>query len=240
MTQPKTIPPKTFVLIPGAWAGAWIWDEVSSALRGGGHAVHALTLPGLERGSEATDIGLDTHVRYVLDVLTRQNVRGAILVGHSYSGLVAGQVADRAPGRVGHTVYIDAFLPHDGQSLLDAFDPAQRGDERRQIAQNAGRWPAPDVAGAADGHGLSREQARWLVERQVDHPGRTVTDAARLEGSLAQQSATYIQCAFEDAPEVHRLRDEPTWNFQTLRIGHWPMVSAPAELAERLAALAVP
>lgn len=60
--------------------------------------------------------------------------------------------------------------------MLDAFSESQREHELRQIAENGGCWPAPDVAGAADGHGLSAEQARWLVERLVDHPGRTVSE----------------------------------------------------------------
>ena len=68
-----------------------------------------------------------------------------------------------------HTVFVDAFLPHDGKSMLDAFPEPLREEELRQIAENGGRWPAPDVAGAADGHGLSVDQARWLVERMVDY-----------------------------------------------------------------------
>ena len=225
-----------FVLIPGAWMGAWVWNPVSSGLRALGHDVYALTLSGLDdEHADVSDVGLQTHVDDVLSVLEGNDLRDVAVVGHSYSGIVAGQVADRAPDRVAHTVFVDGFLPHDGKSMLDAFPEPQREDELRQIAENGGRWPAPDVAGAADGHGLPVEQARWLVERLVDHPGRTVSEPAVLSRPLAKQRATYIACTFEISDDVAAMREEPSWTFRTLQTGHWPMVSAPDELVALLA-----
>ena len=79
-----------------------------------------MTLSGLaDRAGDVSNMGLETHVNDVLCVLERGDLRD-VVVGHSYSGIVAGQVADRAPDRVAHTVYIDAFVPHDGRSMLDA------------------------------------------------------------------------------------------------------------------------
>src|SRR5260370_39830800 len=98
-------------------------------------------------------------------------------------------VTDRAPDRVAHTVFVEAFLPHDGTSLLDAFDEHQREDELRQIAQHQGRWPAPDVTSVADGNGLSPEQIRWRVERFVGHPGRRRAEPAVLSPPLSEQRA---------------------------------------------------
>jgi hypothetical protein len=127
-------------------------------------------------------------------------------------------------------VFVDAFLPHDGKSMLDAFSESQREEELRQIAENGGRWPVPDVAGAADGHGLSAEQARWLVERLVDHPGRTVSEPLVLNRPLAEQRATYIASSFGLSDDVAAMREEPPWTFRELKMGHWPMVSAPERL----------
>ena len=115
----------------------------------------------------------------MLSVLEEGDLRDVAVVGHSYSGLVAGQVADRAPDRVAHTFFVDAFLPHDGKSMLDAFPEPLREEELRQIAENGGRWPAPDVAGAADGHGLCVDQARWLVERMVERQLRSLSPSIR-------------------------------------------------------------
>jgi pimeloyl-ACP methyl ester carboxylesterase len=164
-----------FVLIPEAWMGAWVWEVVTDGLRALGHRAHPVTLSGLTGDADVSDVELETHVSGVLSVLEEGDMREALVVGHSYSGIVAGQVADREPVRVG-TVFVDAFLPHEGKSMLDAFSESQREHKLRQIAENGGCWPPPDVAGAADGHGLSAEQARWLVERLVDHPGRTVSE----------------------------------------------------------------
>lgn len=223
-----------FILIPGAWMGAWAWEPVTKQLRSKGHQVYPVTLSGLGEDSDSSNIGLTTHVSNVLAVLEDNDLRDVILVGHSYSGIVAGQVADRAPERVKHTVYVDAFVPQDGRSMLDAFSAEQRADELQQIADNSGRWPAPDVTGAADGHGLSQAQAQWLVERLVDQPGRTVSEPAVLSQPLNQQKATYILCSFELSDNVAALHDEPTWTFRKLEAGHWPMVSTPDELTALL------
>jgi pimeloyl-ACP methyl ester carboxylesterase len=226
---------KDIVLIPGAWMGAWAWESVAERLRTLGHRAHPVTLPGLNDEADVSGISLETHVEHVLSILETNDLRDAIIVGHSYSGIVAGQVGDRAPDRVAHTVFVDAFLPRDGKSMLDAFPKPQRDDELRQIAENGGRWPKPDLEGALDGHGLSAEQARWLVNRLVDHPGRTVSEPAPLTRPLSQQQATYIACSFEDSEEVAAMRHEPTWTFRTLKVGHWPMVAAPDELTALLA-----
>jgi hypothetical protein len=129
---------------------------------------------------------------------------------------------------------VDAFLPYDGKSMLDAFFEFQREEKLRQIAENGGRWPAPDVAGAADGHGLSAEQARWLVERLVDHPGRTVSKPLVLNRPLAEQRATYIASSFGLSDDVAAMREGPTWTFRELKTGHWPMVSTLERLVVRL------
>jgi pimeloyl-ACP methyl ester carboxylesterase len=220
-----------FVLLPGAWMGAWVWDMVGDKLRNLGHQVHALTLPGLEGEPRSAEVGLQDHVAYVLEYLETHDMRDVLVVGHSYSGLVAGQVAERAPSRVIHSVYVDAFLPHDGKSLLDAFPKSQSEDERRQIAENNGRWPAPDAEGVAEDPGLSAQSAQGLAQRFVDHPGRTVTDLVRLKKPLKTQRATFILSSDEIPDDVQAMCAEPTWRFRTLAVGHWPMVAAPDQLA---------
>lgn len=228
-----------FVLVPGAWMGGWVWEPVSGGLRALGHEVYPLTLSGLAAGEAGgSRVGLKAHVDDVRSILEENDLRDVVVVGHSYSGVVAGQVADRAPERVAHTVYVDAFLPHDGRSMLDAFPEPRRGEELRQIAENGGLWPAPELADVADAQGLTAEQARWLVERMVDHPGRTVSEPAVLNRPLADQRTTCITCSLADSGDVAAMREEPNWTVRTLRSGHWPMVSAPDELTAMLAEVA--
>ncbi len=230
----------TFALIPGAWMGGWVWEPMVSRLRGHGHDVHVVTLSGLS-GSQAdvSHIDLDTHVNDVLSLLRERDLRDVIVVGHGTSGVIAGLVADRAPGRVRHTVYIEGFLPHDGMSTLDAFTGALRADELRSVEENQGRWPAPDADAVLEGQGLSAEQAEWIVSRLVDHPGRPLTDRVRLTYPLEAQRATYIVCRLEHfderlADDVEEMRAAPGWTFRYLDTGLWPMVSMPGELAALL------
>src|SRR4051794_33239842 len=94
----------TYVLLPGAWGGGWQWQRVAPWLRAAGHEVYTPTLTGLgERMHLATPaIDLDTHVLDVLNVLTYEELHSVILLGYSYSGLVATTVAQRAPERLAH------------------------------------------------------------------------------------------------------------------------------------------
>jgi pimeloyl-ACP methyl ester carboxylesterase len=225
-----------FVLIPGAWMGAWVWEEVADGLRALGHHVSAVTLSGLSKGADVSTVGLATHVNDVLSILSDNDLREVVVVGHLYSGIVAGQVADRAPTRVAHTVFVEAFLPHDGKSMLDTLDERQREDELRQIAEHQGRWPAPDLA-ALSGNELSAEQMQWLLARFVGHPGRTICEPAVLSRPLAAQRATYIVCTMGGhwlSEDVKAMRKEPNWTFRSIQTGHFPMVSTPKRLVELL------
>ncbi|MEN3539907.1 alpha/beta hydrolase [Microbispora sp. ZYX-F-249] len=228
---------KTFVLIPGPWMGAWAWEPVARRLRGLGHHALPVTLPGLSSAdTDVSNVGLETHVETVLSLLEARDLHDVIVVGHSYSGIVAGQVADRAFDRVAQTVFVEGFLPHDGKSMLHAFPERQHAAELRLIADNNGRWPAPDAQIVAEGQGLSLRQARRLTERFVGHPGRTIAEPAVLTRPLAHQRATYVVCAKEHfdgsvSEDVRAMRGLPNWRFETLDTGHWPMISTPGRLA---------
>ncbi|MFC6081812.1 alpha/beta fold hydrolase [Sphaerisporangium aureirubrum] len=233
-----------YILVPGAWMGAWVWEPVIRGLQGLGHQARAVTLSGLTGpDADVSGVRLSTHVDDVISLLEKDDLRDVILVAHSYSGIVAGQVADRVPDRVAHTVFVEAFLPHDGLSMLHAFPERQRAAELRLIAENDGRWPVPDVAAVAEGQDLSPRQAEWLVEHFVGHPGHTLSEPAVLTRPLSRQRATYVVCTKDHyggrvSRDVTALRHSPTWRFHTLDTGHWPMTSAPAELVSLLAGVA--
>jgi pimeloyl-ACP methyl ester carboxylesterase len=234
--------PATFVLIPGAWMGSWVWEPVAVRLRSYGHTVHTPTLTGLGANDDHTAADLRTHVDQVVALLDDEQMADAILVGHSYSGLVAGQVADRRPARIAHTVFVHAFLPRSGRSLIDDWstDTDARQQETHDIAAAGGVW-LPPVAGLAAEPDLTPVQQQWLTQRLVNHPGRTVTDPVVMSRSIEGFSATYIASIAddEDLPShVTALCDQPTWTVQRIRGGHWPMVSDPAGLTELLDAAA--
>lgn len=220
----------TFVLLPGAWLGAWVWQPLAGLLHALGHHTHALTLPA-DKGA-----GLETHVRKVLAFLSSADLHDVILVGHSYAGMVAGQVADRASDRVTHTVFLDANLPRDGCCMTDSW--SARGQQlAHAIAQeHHGWWPVPELE-EFDGHDLAPEQIAWLLHQARPHPAQTIFDPARLSRPLRELSATYVTCLRPDTKprdDVMALHGEPTWRFTDLDTGHWPMLSRPEALAALL------
>ncbi|HEX2854474.1 MAG TPA: alpha/beta fold hydrolase [Opitutaceae bacterium] len=120
----------TFVLVHGAWAGGWEWKKVDQALSQRGHTVHRLTLTG--QGEKVhlanADIDLDTHIKDVTNVLAWEDLKNVVLVGHSYGGMVITGVVDQMPERFKHVIYVDAFLPENGESLDTAL--GRKGSER--------------------------------------------------------------------------------------------------------------
>src|ERR1700761_5888630 len=115
----------TFLLVHGAWGGAWCWDPVIPRLTAAGHVVHAPDLTGLGARAHlrALSINLSTHVQDVLAVLDAHRLSDVVLVGHSYGGMVVTGVATQAASRIADLVYLDAFLPQDGQALWELSGP---------------------------------------------------------------------------------------------------------------------
>src|SRR5262245_41474259 len=140
----------TFVLVPGFWLGGWAWQEVTGRLRAAGHDAYPVTLTGLgERAHLARpEIDLDTHLTDVLNLLTYQDLRDVVLVGHSYGGLVVTGVADRAGDRVGRLVYVDSGPLPDGWAHQDFSPPDERAAREERITRDGDGWrlPLPDWA----------------------------------------------------------------------------------------------
>src|SRR6266487_5695684 len=111
----------TFVLVQGGWQGGWCWQKVIPFLEEASHEVYAPTLTGLaERASELSpDVGLATHIQEIVGEITEKNLHGVILVGHSSGGMVITGVVDQVPERIAHLVYLDTFVPRDGESMVD-------------------------------------------------------------------------------------------------------------------------
>src|SRR3954471_14095169 len=111
----------TFVVAHGAWSSGWAWKKLRPLLRAAGHEVFTPSFTGLgERSHLATpEVGLETHIQDVVNVLFYEDLTNVILLGHSYGGMVATGAADRMPERIRKVVYLDAFVPRDGQSLND-------------------------------------------------------------------------------------------------------------------------
>lgn len=230
------------VCVPGAWMGAWIWHDTIRRLANLGHHATALTLDGLEPDTPAADaaaVTLDDHVRQVLDV---ERVQSVVLVGHSFSCVVVGQVADRAPDIVRRSVHIRSFLPRHGRLLLDDWGPdAQlRQDEKDQICNDGMLWAPPPGPALKAERDLTPPCRRWLTSRFVAHPGRTVLDPAALSRPVTDQPVTFIASAPTGSdpraylPPELRGQTPPPWQLRTMTGGHWPMLTNPDDLVAHL------
>src|SRR6201988_2861412 len=117
--------PKTFLVCHGAWSAGWAWKKMHPLMAGAGHRLITPTYTGLgEREHLANPSNdLETHIQDVLAVIKYEDLQEVTLIGHSYGGMVATGVADRARDRVAQLIYLDAFVPRDGQALVD-LNPA--------------------------------------------------------------------------------------------------------------------
>ena len=229
-----------FVLVHGAWHGGWCWTRVLPLLRAGGHDVRTPTLIGL--GDRAhlggPGVGLETHIGDVVNLLTEQALTNVILVGHSYAGMVVRGVADRAPERIRCVVYLDAYVPEDGQSMaaLRGWNARDLEAMRRQMTPAGSDWALPAPSSAMFDV-KDAEDIGWADARLTPHPLRTFTDAIALGNpKSADVPAVYIICTvqedgFESTAARCRARGWPVYELAT---GHSCMLTAPAELARIL------
>ncbi|SFF83599.1 Pimeloyl-ACP methyl ester carboxylesterase [Actinacidiphila alni] len=224
-----------FVLVPGAWLGAWAWDEVAAELRAAGHGVHPLTLSGL---AEKRDVpaGQRTHVQDVVGEVERLDLRDVVLVGHSYSGIPVGQAAALIGDRLARLVLVDAEVPVEGGSFASGWWEGQAKFEAI-LAGGDGFWQPPAVD-EFEGQGLTDEQTARLVAGATPHPAATLTEPATPARPLSDLPATYIKCLL-DGPEpnsdVAALLAGEKWRLVEMNTGHWPMFSEPRPLAALLA-----
>jgi pimeloyl-ACP methyl ester carboxylesterase len=188
----------TFVLVHGGGHGGWCWSRVSPLLRAAGCEVHAPTLTGLGERAHllSPEISLSTHVDDVVSLLADQDLRGVILVGHSYGGMVITGVADRAPDRVSRIVYLDAAIPSDGESLVETSPGLRQFAEADLRSVDGVRlvlWPGPVTQTI---YGLTGEDWNWAAARLTPHPYACFEEPLRLRrpAEVAALPRTIINC----------------------------------------------
>ena len=218
----------TFVMVPGGWHGGWNFDPPASVLRARGHTVTALTLTGLRPEDDQATVAatnLDTHVRDVVDALSADRLTDVTLVGHSYGGMVVAGVVDRVPRRIAKVVYVDAFVPGDGDSCWGLITPAYR-----QLFLDGARQTGYSVA-----------PPPGLDPRAVPHPFASFVQGLRLTNAPGEVPAVRHEFVYltgwQGTPftgTYERLRGHPGWRTHTLGTGHNAMGEAPTELAALL------
>lgn len=122
----------TYVIVHGSWGGSWAFKEVDAMLSERGHVVYrpSLTGQGERVHLASTEVDLNTHILDVVNTILYEELEQVILVGHSYGGMVITGVADSIPERISRLVYLDAFVPNDGESVMTARGGGELGPER--------------------------------------------------------------------------------------------------------------
>lgn len=172
----------TVVLVHGGWASGVVWRQLAPRLRKAGHEVYAPTLTGIGERKHLLNrkINLDTHIQDVIGVIDDEDLSDIVLVGHSYGGMVISGVADRVPERVASLVYLDAFVPENGQSLFSALP-----SDRRLTTVPGEDWLVAPIPSA--GFGLKRPEVIALWEsKSAPHPLATLTQPVQLTGGIGR------------------------------------------------------
>lgn len=229
-----------YVLVHGAWHGAWCWRLVLPGLWAAGHRAFAVSLTGVGERAHLLrpDIRLQTHADDVCAVIEAEEMQRAVLVGHSYGGMVITAVADRLADRLSHLVYLDAVAPEPGESWSSGHTPETQAARRAAIAATGTLPPADPAA-----FGLQGEDAAWVARRQTPQPGGVYDDPLHFDAQrINHLPRTFIDCTSPALPTIdvmrRRVRAAPGWQVVEIATGHDPMVSAPDELLAALLAVA--
>lgn len=211
-----------YVLIPGACHGGWCFDDLADRLRTAGHRVLAVTPTGISERAHLAHAGvnLQTHIADVLAAIDATDFEDVILAGHSYGGMVITGVADRRPERIDALVYLDAFVPRDGESCWQLTTDDQRA------------WYI-----SVDETGYLVPPLPFFDDRTTGHPLASLLQPIRLTGDIDRfRRREYVYALRWPAESpfaatYQRLRDDSSWVTHALDGAHNLMRDCPDELA---------
>jgi pimeloyl-ACP methyl ester carboxylesterase len=231
----------TYLVAHGAWSAGWAWKKMRPLLRARGHELFTPTYTGLgERAHLASPaIDLETHVADVLGVLQCEDLKNVILVAHSYGGMVATGVADRAHDRIASLVYVDAFAPRDGDSVF-SLTPDRQAVMVEAAHKSGDGWKMPVNPMPPD---TPEADQAWAMPRRMPQPLKTVEQKLRLQNGELTLPRHYIyckRCSIDDRFRqfYDRARREG-WGHDEIDASHNPHITTPEALAELLEEIAI-
>ncbi len=229
--------PHTFVLVHGAWHGGWCWRRVADLLRARGHQVFTPTLTGLGERSHLMRPGINvsTHVTDVVNVMTWERLSDVVLCGHSYGGLVISGVAEQMAPSIGSLVFLDAFLPDNGEAMADITSQPVR--DSLKVAAERGDIAVPARPAAA--FLVNAKDQAWIDALCGPQPIGTMTEKMVLTGArdrVAKKS--YIRAVAYPNPGFDKayaqVKADRSWRTYEVPCGHDVMVDMPERLTEIL------
>jgi len=233
-----------YVLVHGAWQGAWGWDYLKKTLEGRGQRVLAVDLPGHGKRIQAdlAKVGLQDYVAIVVGEIVEHDLRDVILVGHSLAGITVPYVAERVRERTRRLIFISCVLPDEGRTALETLGPLDRFSYRLIVAlTNARRRGASIPAFLAKRkfcNDMDEKTTKWLLKRLVPEPVGPWEEQISRRGLPADIPRTYIVLTedrtLQPTKQRRMLRHLGKPEVVELAAGHNAMLTKPQELAEIL------
>lgn len=230
----------TFVLVHGAWHGAWCWRRVAPLLAAKNHDVFTPTLTGVAERSHllSPDIDLATHITDVVNEMKWQELKDVVLVGHSYGGMVVSGVAEKMEKAIASVAMLDAFFPENGQSLVDLQPQPMR--DAFLAAERSGASVMPPRPAAM--FNVNEKDRAWVDAQCTPHPIKCFTQKVELTGARERiAKKAYIRAAnYPSQPFDHGMATARAkgWRIHEVAAGHDVMLDMPERLAEILEELA--
>jgi pimeloyl-ACP methyl ester carboxylesterase len=237
----QTGAPKIFVLVHGAWHGGWCWRRVADLLQKRGHKVFTPTMTGLGERSHLIDgkVNLATHVTDIVNVIKWESLNDIVLVGHSYGGIIISGVPEEMREAIGSIVFLDAFVPENGDSLAAKASAPVR--EAIAAAVEKGETVMKPVSAAV--FRVNEMDRSWVDAMCTPHPLATLTDKITITGARERiakkayiRAKGYPSVPFDGAQE--RLNADAAWRVYEPPCGHDAMVDMPDRLTEILVEVA--
>jgi pimeloyl-ACP methyl ester carboxylesterase len=231
----------TFLLVHGAWSGAHGFRHVRRQLWAAGHEAFTPSLTGVGERVHLTGPGvtLSTHVADVVNAVLYEDLDGIVLVGFSYGGAVVTAALPHISDRVAHLVYLDAFVPADGETILELAGGPPPG-----LITLGAPWLVPPTPRSYD----DPQEAAFSEPRRVDHPAGCFVEPVRVPRRLEDYpfTRTYVR-ATADAPDApgtaafeaaaDHARTSPAWRYHEIASNHMIAQNRPDELVAILLAL---
>jgi pimeloyl-ACP methyl ester carboxylesterase len=232
--------PHTFLVAHGAWSAGWSWRKMHPLITNAGHRLITPSYTGLgERAHLAnSSIDLEVHIQDLLAVIKYEQLHNIVLVAHSYGGMVATAVIDRVPELISKLIYVDAFVPKNGESLFDLVSPQTRKRMQDSAKQDQGWRVAPNPPPAD----TAAEDLQWIEARRGAHPIKCFEEPVRLKNGDTKIPRSYIRCTRLPPEDVflkfaQRAKREG-WGYHELDASHSPHITAPGALAALLLTIA--
>jgi pimeloyl-ACP methyl ester carboxylesterase len=228
--NPTKNPARTYLFVHGAWGGGWEYKKIDSILSSKGDIVYRPTMTGLgERVHLANpNINLSTHIQDIVNVIKFENLHDVILVGHSYGGMVITGVAEQVPDRIAKMIYLDAFVPNDGESLFASRGETEETAMTKQFTKDG--FVAYFFGPVSS-----------TPPTDVPQPLKTFTESLSVKNPAVKKIPTYYILMAPNgdvskagfAPFAERAKQR-SWKILQLSGDHYPMRNNPLELIKTL------